>query len=174
MEFGVVNPESEWDAKWPYQMRFSKPDAPRFNIQGSPAMHCDKVMDEFDGKLVTEIIDEFATDNEKWAIEFLSGWHQMTTNGYAKEDLADGPENGWLGYYSLTQQSGNENLFEKMSFADYISENAPVTFTDPAVNIYSIGNTRCYPGGVWGYSDKFSGNPEIIFFFITKTFYEMF
>ena len=135
MEFGVVNPESEWDAKWPYQMRFSKPDTPRFNIQGSPAMHCDKVVDEFDGKLVTEIIDEFATDNEKWAIEFLSGWHQMTTNGYADSDLVDGPENGWLGYYSLTQQSGNENL--QMSFADYIAENAPVTFTDPAVNIYS-------------------------------------
>ena len=51
-------------------------------------------------------------------------------------DLIDGPENGWLGYYSLTQQNKTEHL--QMSFADYIDENKPVTFIDPAVIEISI------------------------------------
>lgn len=135
-EFGVVNPESEWDPKWPLQTRFD--GAPRHTIFGSPAMQCDKVADSFDGIQTSEIIDNFATDNELWAKNFLSGWHQMITNGYSKSDLVDGPENGWLGYYSLTQQAPGSRL--QMSFADYIAENTPVTFIDPAADPYICGH----------------------------------
>ena len=83
-EFGVVNPESEWDPKWPLQMRFSKPNTPRFAIFGSPAMQCNKVTEKFDKMKITDIIDEYAMDNEIFAEKFLRGWHQMTTNGYSE------------------------------------------------------------------------------------------
>jgi len=138
-EFGVVNPESEWDPKWPLQMRFSKPNTQRFAIFGSPAMQCNKVTEKFDKMKIIDIIDEFAMDNEIFAKKFLGGWHQMTTNGYSESDLIDGPENGWLGYYSLTQQNKTEHL--QMSFADYIDENKPVTFIDPAADPYICGHT---------------------------------
>ena len=128
-EFGVVNPESEWNPNWPLQMRFSKPGVPRFTIFGSPAMKCDKISGKGKRKII-KLIDRFATDNQFWSKKFLRGWYQMTTNG--QNNLVEGPENGWLGYYSLTQQHKTEHL--QMSFADYIGQNAPVTFTDPKVN----------------------------------------
>ena len=52
-------------------------------------------------------------------------------HSFLHSDLIDGPDNGWLGYYSLTQQNKTDHL--QMSFADYLDENKPVTFTDPAV-----------------------------------------
>merc|ERR1711936_952114 len=93
-------------------MRFSKPNTPRFAIFGSPAMQCNKVTEKFD---------------------------KMKINGYSESDFIDGPENGWLGYYSLTQQNKTEHL--QMSFADYIDENKPVTFIDPAADPYICGHT---------------------------------
>ena len=75
-----------------------------------------------------EIVDEFASDNEVWAEKFLEGWQQMTSNGYESEDLVDGPQNGWIGYYSLTKQ-----CVEIPDFEAFIADNAPVTFTDPMV-----------------------------------------
>ena len=85
-----------------------------------------------------EIVDELATDNEVFAEKFLEGWQQMTSNG--NEDLRDGPENGWFGYYSLSQQP---NVFKKMkrlikkygSFEKYIANKKPVKFTDPTVSV---------------------------------------
>ena len=56
---------------------------------------------------------------------FLDGWHQMSINGYTDEELVDGPQNGWMGYYSLSQQGVDVGDFET-----YIDANAPVTFTD--------------------------------------------
>ena len=43
--------------------------------------------------------------------------------------LVDGPENGWFGYYSLSEQGVDIGS----NFADYIEENKPVWFTDPKV-----------------------------------------
>ena len=81
-----------------------------------------------EGKAMHEIVDELASDNEIFAEKFLEGWQQMTSNGYIEGDLVDGPDNGWIGHYSLTQQG-----VEIDDFASYIAENSPVTFTDPKV-----------------------------------------
>ena len=44
--------------------------------------------------------------------------------------LEDGPENGWLGYYSLSKQG---KVMEP-DFATFIEDNKPVWFTDPSVS----------------------------------------
>ena len=54
----------------------------------------------------------------------------MGINGYSDEELVDGPQNGWMGYYSLSQQG-----IEIDDFEAYIEANSPVTFTDPTVSI---------------------------------------
>ena len=56
------------------------------------------------GPPMHQIIDELASDNEYFADTFLEGWQQMTSNGYSSDELQNGPDNGWLGHYSLTQQ----------------------------------------------------------------------
>ena len=53
----------------------------------------------------------------------------MSINGYTDEELVDGPQNGWMGYYSLSQQGVDVGDFEA-----YIDANAPVTFTDVNVS----------------------------------------
>ena len=82
-----------------------------------------------EGKAMHAIVDELASDNEIFAEKFLEGWQQMTSNGYSEGDLVDGPDNGWIGHYSLSQQG-----VEIGNFDSYIAENAPVTFTDPEVD----------------------------------------
>ena len=53
----------------------------------------------------------------------------MATNGY--DSLTDGPEEGWLGYYSLDQQGKMEGA----SLKTMIEENAEtgLVWTDPTV-----------------------------------------
>ena len=53
----------------------------------------------------------------------------MSTNGY--DSLTDGPEEGWLGYYSLDQQGKMEGA----SLKTMIEENAEtgLVWTDPMV-----------------------------------------
>ena len=76
MELGVVNPESEWNIKWPWNRpQAKKANAPRHNIMGSPAMRCGKFKKKIKGKKVTKIIDKYATNNDKWARQFLKGTH---------------------------------------------------------------------------------------------------
>ena len=78
------------------------------------------------GKAMSDIVDAFASDNELFHEKFLEGWQQMTSNGY--DCLNEGPDNGWIGHYSLTQQG-----IEIDDYAQYIAANAPVTFTDTKV-----------------------------------------
>ena len=52
----------------------------------------------------------------------------MTSNGYSDQKLIDGPENGWFGFYSLSQQG-----IEITNFNGYIKYHAPLKFTDPNV-----------------------------------------
>ena len=85
---------------------------------------------------MTDIVEDLAYDNEIFAEKFLEGWHQMTING--QSNLVDGPDNSWLGHYSLTQQGKTEHL--AISFEEFIAENSPVTFTDPAVSILLTTN----------------------------------
>ena len=54
----------------------------------------------------------------------------MSINGYTDEELVDGPQNGWVGHYSLSKQGINIGDFEA-----YIAANAPVTFTDKNVSL---------------------------------------
>ena len=57
----------------------------------------------------------------------------MGINGYSDEELVDGPQNGWMGYYSLSQQG-----IEIDDFEAYIDANSPVTFTDPTVSLIYV------------------------------------
>ena len=56
----------------------------------------------------------------------------MSTNGY--DSLTDGPEEGWLGYYSLDQQGKMEGA----SLKTMIEENAEagLVWTDPTVRSF--------------------------------------
>ena len=62
----------------------------------------------------------------------------MGINGYSDEELVDGPQNGWMGYYSLSQQG-----IEIDDFEAYIDANSPVTFTDPTVSFINR-QSFCY------------------------------
>jgi len=106
---------------WPYRNTGSP-------IFASPAMECSLNTYAPDGKPMHQIVDELASDNEYFAEMFLEGWQMFTNNGYKSSQLRDGPQAGWLGYYSLTEQGKSI-----ANFASYIAENAPVTFTDPKV-----------------------------------------
>jgi len=136
-DYGVVNPASEWTSAWPFYR--PQKGGPRHSFQASPAMRCGltSITDSF-GVELHEIIDEMANDNENFASRFLEGWHQMTTNGYSDSDLVNGPDNGWLGHYSLTEQGKTEHL--GMNFEDFVSENGPVIFTDPKADPYICGH----------------------------------
>ena len=110
-------------------------------------MQCGKNQYAPQGRPLHQIIDEFASDNEIWAENFLEGWQLMTSNGYSDQELIDGPENGWFGFYSLSQQG-----IEISNFNGYIKHHAPLKFTDPNVrkictnfllHIY-IFNSSCY------------------------------
>ena len=90
------------------------------------------------GTAMSSIVDDLASDNEVFHELFLEGWQQMTSNGY--DDLVEGPDNGWMGHYSLTQQGVQID-----DFADYIANNAPVTFTDTTVRILLRSPTTVIP-----------------------------
>ena len=112
-DFGTVS-----NPKWPFVV--NKDTIP---IWASPAMDCEK------NEETAGIVEELASDNEHFAKLFLEGWQMMVANGYSESELIDGPENAWIGYYSLTNQG-----IEIDDFASYIENNAPVTFTDPTVS----------------------------------------
>ena len=128
------------DPKWPFRNNNNP-------IYGSSALitkpentKCKPNPYDMDGKIkpLHEIVDELASDNEVFAEKFLEGWQQMTSNG--NEDLRDGPENGWFGYYSLAQQPKIKRRMKRLirkygSFEDYIAKHKPVTFTDPNVSV---------------------------------------
>ena len=119
--FGTVD-----QPNWPYRNNKSP-------IFASPAMDCEVNTYSPEGKPMHEIVDDLASDNEYFAEVFLAGWQQMTSNGYGSGELVDGPESGWTGHYSLTQQGVDVG-----DFAEYIRQNKPVTFTDPKVSIIHI------------------------------------
>jgi len=113
---------------WPYRNNKSP-------IFSSPAMDCNVNTYAPDGKPMHEIVDELANDNEYFAEKFLEGWQMFTENGNNPADLRDGPQAGWFGFYSLTEQGISIENFET-----YIAENSPVTFTDPNADPYICGH----------------------------------
>ena len=66
----------------------------------SSAMNCAKNQYAPEGTPIHEIVDVYAKDHDIWAKDFLDAWQRMQANGY--ENLKDGPQNSWLGHYSLT------------------------------------------------------------------------
>ena len=131
--FGTID-----EPNWPY--RFSSIEHP---VYASPAMQCG--LNEYkpsypesfthmhgytpDNRPMHEIIDDLASDNEVFAEKFLEGWQMLMNNGYTVEELEDGPENGWFGYFSLAKQGKSI----EPDFETFIKNNNPVWFTDPLV-----------------------------------------
>jgi len=104
-------------------------------IWNSPAMQCGLNKYAPEGKPMHKIIEDLASDNEFFAEKFLEAYDMMTVNGYLASDLKDGPQNGWFGHYSLSQQGINVGDFNA-----YIASNAPVTFTDKKTDPYICGH----------------------------------
>ena len=110
------------NSKWPFRNSNSP-------VWASPAMQCQHLNDHApQGRPAHEIVEEYASDNEAFAEKFLEGWQIMTSNGYSKNDLVEGPQNGWLGYHSLSKQG-----IEIDDFESYIIAKSPLKFTDPKV-----------------------------------------
>ena len=123
---GIDKPFDEWKAKLPVNSKTGWFYSPALQFE-----NCSR--NEYapgGGKKLFEIVEDLASNNEIFAAKFLEGWQQMTSNGYSDEELRDGPENGWLGHYSINQWKSIE---EFGSYENYISMNAPVTFTNPIV-----------------------------------------
>ena len=55
-----------------------------------------------EGKLTSQIMMDFALDNELWQRTFLETWKKLQANGY--DDLKDGPKSSWLGYSFLEEK----------------------------------------------------------------------
>ena len=94
-----------------------------------------------DGEKLTKIMDEYATDHDIWANDFLSAWQKIGTNGYQGDELHDGPESSWLGYFSLKEANGS-SAFDTDKYDGYeafIEANSPVWFTRKDVNPFACG-----------------------------------
>ena len=57
------------------------------------------------GKPIYKIVEEFADDHDVWADAFMEAFPRMQSIGYT--DLKDGPDNSWLGYYTLEDMGAN-------------------------------------------------------------------
>ena len=66
-------------------------------------------------------------------MKFLEAWDVMATNGYS--GLTEGPEEGWLGYYSLD----NQGKMEGESLVSLIEQagDSGLVWTDSTVRIMS-------------------------------------
>jgi len=128
------------EANWPMKTGGDTPETDKGAFWHSPVMKCGLNEYSPDGKPMHQIIDELASDNEHFAEMFLEAWQMLTSNGdrffHHFIDLKDGPQNGWLGHYSLSQQGIDVGDFE-----DYIASNAPVTFTDKTADPYICGHS---------------------------------
>ena len=86
------------------------------SVVASPVADCpvQDLMDE-EGTSIAEITEQFADDHDVWASDFLDAWQRM--QAIKCPDLKDGPENSWLGYYSLKEMGAN--IGESCLFCNY-------------------------------------------------------
>jgi len=117
-------------SKWIERLRARFPED---QWKAGPPVECDLNDYAPDGEPLYKITEAFADDHELWAETFLGAFVKMQGNGYA--DLTPGPQNSWLGYYSLEQQG----LATFDDYTNYITENAPLVFTDPEADPYVCG-----------------------------------
>ena len=64
-----------------------------------------QVFEDENGQPLHEIVEEFADDHDVWASHFLDAFQRMQNIGY--DNLKDGPENSWLGYYKLVEMGAD-------------------------------------------------------------------
>ena len=70
------------------------------SVVASPVAKCPvQTLKDEEGTRIAEITEQYADDHDVWATEFLDAWQRMQE--IKCPDLKDGPENSWLGYYSL-------------------------------------------------------------------------
>ena len=72
------------------------------SVVASPVADCpvQDLADE-EGTRISDITEQYADDHDVWASDFLDAWQRM--QAIKCPDLKDGPENSWLGYYSLKE-----------------------------------------------------------------------
>ena len=70
------------------------------------------------------------------SVKFLEAWDVMQTNGY--DDLTEGPEEGWLGYYSLDKQGKMSGTSLKTLISD--NSEAGLVWTDPEADPFICGH----------------------------------
>ena len=76
------------------------------SVVASPVADCpvQDLADE-EGTLISDITEQYADDHDVWASDFLDAWQRM--QAIKCPDLKDGPENSWLGYYSLKEMGAD-------------------------------------------------------------------
>ena len=76
------------------------------SVVASPAADCpvQDLIDE-EGTRIAEITEQYANDHDVWASDFLDAWQRM--QAIKCTNLKDGPENSWLGYYSLKEMGAD-------------------------------------------------------------------
>ena len=76
------------------------------SVVASPAADCpvQDLIDE-EGTSIAEITEQYADDHDVWASDFLDAWQRM--QAIKCTNLKDGPENSWLGYYSLKEMGAD-------------------------------------------------------------------
>ena len=76
------------------------------SVVASPAADCpvQDLIDE-EGTSIAEITEQYANDHDVWASDFLDAWQRM--QAIKCTNLKDGPENSWLGYYSLKEMGAD-------------------------------------------------------------------
>ena len=65
--------------------------------KGSVWPDCLKEDYEPEGETLSSIVEEFADNQQTWMNEFVLSFEKMVTNGYAAEDLEDGPTEWFQG-----------------------------------------------------------------------------
>ena len=85
---------------------------------------------------LSSIVESFANDQQFWSVKFLEAWDIMARNGYSS--LTAGPEQGWLGYYSLDKQGKMDGVSLESLIAD--NSEAGLVWTDPEVDPYICGH----------------------------------
>ena len=114
---------------WPYKTS----DRGATGIYASPAMNCSS-LNSYHG--MADIVESYASDQQLWSVKFLEAWDIMATNGYSS--LTEGPEAGWLGFYSLNKQG----KLAETSLSSLIAEKADtgLVWTDPQADPHICGH----------------------------------
>ena len=76
------------------------------SVVASPAGDCPiQDLNDKEGTRIADITEQYADDHDVWASDFLDAWQRM--QAIKCPDLKDGPENSWLGYYSLKEMGAD-------------------------------------------------------------------